>query len=69
MKVILFQALKTGRSRNEDSLPAIGKIKQAVKFLEKRKSHAKEIDNKEWEKEFDNAITVIREMSGVDLKS
>ena len=46
----------------------IGKIKQAVKFLEKRKSHAKGIDNKEWEKEFDNAITVIREMAGVDLK-
>ena len=44
------------------------KIQQAVKFLEKRKSHAKGIGNKEWEKDFDNAITVIREMSGVDLK-
>ena len=45
------------------------KISQAVKFLEKRKSHAKGIANKEWEKEFDNAITVITEMAGVDLKS
>lgn len=44
------------------------KIHQAVKFLEKRKSHAKGADNKEWEKEFDNAITVIREMAGVDIK-
>ena len=44
------------------------KIQQAVNFLEKRKSHAKGIGNKEWEKNFDNAITVIREMAGVDLK-
>jgi len=44
------------------------KIKQAGKFLEKRKSHARGISNKEWEKEFDNAITVITEMAGVDLK-
>ena len=47
----------------------IEKIQKAVKFLEGRKSHARCISNKEWEKEFDNAITVIREMSGVDLKS
>lgn len=46
----------------------IGKIQQAVNFLEKRKSHARGIKNKEWEKDFDNAITVIREMAGVDLK-
>ena len=46
----------------------ITKIQQAVNFLEKRKSHAKGIGNKEWEKDFDNAITVIREMAGVDLK-
>ncbi|MDA3939571.1 MAG: hypothetical protein PF693_09705 [Spirochaetia bacterium] len=46
----------------------IEKIKQAVKFLQNRKSHARMISNKEWEKEFDNAITVIREMAGVDLK-
>ncbi|MDA3939075.1 MAG: hypothetical protein PF693_07185 [Spirochaetia bacterium] len=46
----------------------IEKIQKAVKFLEKRKTHAKGIDNKDWENEFDNAITVIREMAGVDLK-
>ncbi len=46
----------------------ITKIQQAVNFLEKRKSHARGIKNKEWEKEFDNAITVIREMSGVNIK-
>ena len=46
----------------------ITKIQQAVKFLEKRKSHARSIGNKEWEKEFDNTITVITEMAGVDLK-
>ena len=44
------------------------KIQQAVKFFEKLKSHARGIKNKEWEKEFDNAITIIREMAGVDLK-
>ena len=44
------------------------KIQQAVKFLQKRKTHARMIKNKEWENEFDNAITVIREMAGVDLK-
>jgi len=44
------------------------KIQQAVKFLQNRKTHARMIKNKEWENEFDNAITVIREMAGVDLK-
>ena len=47
----------------------IEKIKKAVEFLERRKSHARVIKNREWEREFDNAITVIREMSGVDLKT
>ncbi|MDA3938251.1 MAG: hypothetical protein PF693_02940 [Spirochaetia bacterium] len=47
----------------------IEKIQRAVKFLEKRKTHAKMMGNKEWENEFDNAITVIREMAGVDLNT
>ena len=36
------------------------KIQQAVKFLQNRKTHARMIKNKEWENEFDNAITVCK---------
>jgi len=38
-------------------------VKKAVNFLEKRKKHAKASSNREWEIEFDNAISVIKELS------
>jgi hypothetical protein len=47
----------------------IEKIRRAVEFLEKRKSHAKATDNKEWLKEFENVLSVIRELCGVDLNN
>lgn len=43
-------------------------IKQAVKFLEKRKAHASGTGNTEWATEFDNAIRIIRSLCVLELE-
>lgn len=43
------------------------KIKRAVEFLKGRQEHARLTQNKEWVKEYDNIITVIKELSTIDV--
>ncbi len=44
-------------------------IKRAVKFLEKRKAHARETGNEEWAGEYENAIRIIRGLCVLELDS
>jgi len=43
-------------------------IRQAMKFLEKRKAHAKETGNEDWVTEYDNVLRIIRSLCVLDLE-
>ncbi len=43
-------------------------IRQAVKFLEKRKAHAFETGNDEWVQEYENSIRIIRSLCALELE-
>lgn len=38
-------------------------IERAVSFLERRVSHARKTGNKEWQRDFENVLNVIKELS------
>ena len=43
------------------------KIRKAIAFLKDRQEHARITQNKEWMKEYENAVTVIKELSTIDV--
>ncbi|MBI9103741.1 MAG: hypothetical protein JEY99_15100 [Spirochaetales bacterium] len=43
------------------------KIKNTIAFMKERKEHARVTENKAWVKEYDDAITVIKELSTIDV--
>lgn len=43
------------------------KIRQAVAFLKARRDHAVVTKNKDWKKEYDNVLTVLKELSTLDF--
>ena len=42
-------------------------IRQSVRFLEKRKAHAKESGNADWVFEYESAIRIIRSLCALEL--
>ncbi len=44
------------------------KVFRAVRFLEKRRDHARKTKNLTWLEEFENAVNVITELSAVARK-
>ncbi|MBN2049284.1 MAG: hypothetical protein JW760_02465 [Spirochaetales bacterium] len=43
------------------------KIKKAIAFLKDRQEHARLTQNKEWVKEYENAVIVIKDLSTINV--